>query len=122
MNGDRLERRRIEIELLVERDVAGDRGGLRGKQSVTIGIGRVDCLCSDVSTAAAAILDDEWLAKTCLQLGSKNPRDRVDAAPCRGAHNDLHRATGIVRGAVLLRACRYECHNGNAQNYECERS
>jgi len=102
MNGDRLERRRIEIELLVEGDIAGDRRELRREQRVAVGFGAIDRLGADIAAGAAAVLDHERLAQMLLEAGGENSRHGIDAAAGGHADDDFHRSIGIVGGRVLL--------------------
>jgi len=98
----RFQRGRVEIELLVERDVAGDRRGLGREQRVAVGLGGIDRLGADIAAPAASVLDHEGLAELLLKLCGNDAGYGIDSAPRRCAHDDPHGVIGIVRGGIRL--------------------
>src|SRR5712672_877502 len=99
---DRQECGRVEIQLLVEQGVDGERRGLRGEQRVAVGLGGVNRLGPDIAGKPAAVLDHHRLAQALAQAVSHDAGDGIDAPAGRHADDDLDDRGGIIRGRIRL--------------------
>ena len=101
---DRLERGRIEIELLVQERVDGERRRLRCQQRIAVGFRIGDRFRADIAGLAAAIFDHHRHVEFLPQPLTDDPRRGVDAAAGRDADDDLDGLARKIARAFLLRA------------------
>ena len=93
----RLERGRIEVELLVNDHVGRQRRRLRRQQRVAVGLGLGHRLGAEIAAGAGPVLHHERLAPHLRQPVGDHAGDDVDAAAGRSGDDDLDRAVGIAR-------------------------
>ena len=97
---DRLELGRVEVELLVEEDIGGDRRGLRGHQRIAVGLGTIDGFGAEIAAGAAAVLDHDRLPEPACSFSAKM-RVTVSTPPPAGTE------TMILIGALGEASCAW---------------
>ena len=95
------------------RELVGHEGQGVDEQRVAIGRRVFRHLGADHASGAAAIVDDDLLAKHLAQVRAQNARDEIDAAARRKRRDDTNRLDRIIGGK---RARRRDCNYSNCQD------